>query len=204
MLPRPHAPGPGQKREVKARHGGRHSPRMFRSSFWNSSRCCRRTCRASPPHRAVCKGRTYRGPGWGAAPAAAPRLGEGRGGRGGRKRTCRTVHRRTSSRLWAAQACRQPRSDFGFGSVPGSDRRSRFMAAAAFPPLPPIGGNGRHHGNRESRGRGGARREDGGRGGTNLIARRSDQSLNQPRNTPSSQRLQSLAPGRAHKNHATP
>lgn len=138
MLPRPHAPGPGQKREVKARHGGRHSPRMFRSSFWNSSRCCRRTCRASPPHRAVCKGRTYRGPGWGAAPAAAPRLGEGRWGRGGRKRTCRTVHRRTSSRLWAAQACRQPRSDFGFGSVPGSDRRSRFMAAAAASWPPPL------------------------------------------------------------------
>lgn len=116
---------------MKAGHGGRHSPRMLRSSSRNSSRCCRRTCHASPPHRAVCKGCTYRWPGWGAAPRQPPSLGKGGGER---KRTCRTVHRPTSARLWAAQARRQPRSGSvsgsGSGSSTGSVPRRRFMAAA--------------------------------------------------------------------------
>lgn len=184
-LPRPHAPGPGQQREEKAGHGGRHSPRMLRSSSRNSSRCCRRTCRASPPHRAVCKGRTYRGPGCGAAPAAAPRLGQGRGGEG-RGRAAPSIAR-------PAPGCGRPRPAGSPALAPAPCPGPTCAAAswlppspaAAFPPLPPIGGNGRHQGNREARGRGGARREGGGRGGTNFIARRSDQSHIQPRNTPS-------------------
>lgn len=116
VLPRPHASGPGQQWEVKAGHDGRHSPRMLRSSSRNSSRSCRR---ASPPHRAVCKGRAQRRPLCGAAP---PRLAEGRGE--GRGRAAPSIAR-------PAPGCGRPRPAGSPAPAPGP---APSRAAASWPP----------------------------------------------------------------------
>lgn len=119
-------------------------------------------------------------------------------GEGGRKRTCRTVHRSTSARLRAAQACRQPRSGSGSGSGPVP--RRRFMAAAiARRRFPALAADWRERTSPRQQGSTGPRgRAPGRRGaaeGQTSVQGENTESQNQLQNTPSWKRsIRSPAP----------